>query len=109
MTVLTAPAPTPARVFALPAQVNVGKGGAWLLPFLCSQYGLQPQEAMIVGDRLDTDIALGRQGGLRAVLPLTGGMDVPRRLLRCCMHACMLRVTNSAASWSLQSALLMLC
>lgn len=53
--------------------MNVGKGGTWLLPFLCSQYGLQPQEAMIIGDRLDTDIALGRQGGLRAVLPLTGG------------------------------------
>jgi ribonucleotide monophosphatase NagD (HAD superfamily) len=54
------------------AQVNVGKGGAWLLPFLCAQYGLQPQEALIVGDRLDTDIALGVQGGLRTVLPLTG-------------------------------------
>ena len=52
--------------------VNVGKGGAWLLPFLCDKYGVRPQEACIVGDRLDTDIALGREGGLLTVLPLTG-------------------------------------
>lgn len=50
----------------------MGKGGEWLLPFLCQQYGLQPHEACIVGDRLDTDITIGRQGGLRTVLPLTG-------------------------------------
>ena len=52
--------------------VNVGKGGAWLLPFLCAQYGVRPSEACIVGDRLDTDIALGLEGGLLTVLPLTG-------------------------------------
>ena len=51
---------------------NVGKGGSWLLPFLCQQYGLQPEQAMMVGDRLDTDIALGHQGGLATLLPLTG-------------------------------------
>lgn len=53
-------------------QVNVGKGGDWLLPFLCKQYGLDPQRTAIVGDRMDTDIALGRQGGLCTILPLTG-------------------------------------
>lgn len=52
--------------------VNVGKGGEWLLPYLCHKYHLKPSEACIVGDRLDTDIALGRSGGLRTVLPLTG-------------------------------------
>lgn len=52
--------------------VNVGKGGPWLLPFLCEEYGIRPEQACIVGDRLDTDIALGRQGGLQTVLPLTG-------------------------------------
>jgi len=51
---------------------NVGKGGSWLLPFLCDKYGLQPEQALIVGDRLDTDIFLGRQGGLKTALPLTG-------------------------------------
>ena len=52
--------------------VNVGKGGAWLLPFLCATYGVQPSDAMIVGDRLDTDIAIGKQGALATALPLTG-------------------------------------
>ncbi|PRW56967.1 phosphoglycolate phosphatase [Chlorella sorokiniana] len=52
--------------------VNVGKGGDWLLPFLCDKYGLRPEEALIVGDRLDTDVALGRAGGLLTVLPMTG-------------------------------------
>jgi ribonucleotide monophosphatase NagD (HAD superfamily) len=51
---------------------NVGKGGSWLLPFLCSVYNVEPHQACIVGDRLDTDIALGKAGGLRTVLPLTG-------------------------------------
>lgn len=52
--------------------VNVGKGGQWLLPYLCESHGLRPEEACIVGDRLDTDIALGRAGGLLTVLTLTG-------------------------------------
>lgn len=52
--------------------VNVGKGGAWLLPFLCELYDIQPSRTCIIGDRLDTDIALGKEGGLVTVLPLTG-------------------------------------
>eukprot|EP00191_Tetraselmis_sp_GSL018_P000631 CAMPEP_0177599612 /NCGR_PEP_ID=MMETSP0419_2-20121207/13096_1 /TAXON_ID=582737 /ORGANISM="Tetraselmis sp., Strain GSL018" /LENGTH=164 /DNA_ID=CAMNT_0019092377 /DNA_START=526 /DNA_END=1020 /DNA_ORIENTATION=- len=53
--------------------VTVGKGGPWLLPWLCEHYGLEDtRRVCIVGDRLDTDIALGKQGGLRTVLPLTG-------------------------------------
>lgn len=51
----------------------VGKGGTWLLPFLLRTCGLDdPRRAAIVGDRLDTDIALGKQGGLTTILPLTG-------------------------------------
>ena len=53
-------------------QVTLGKGGTWLLPFLCSKYQLQSHEVGIVGDRLDTDIALGKLGKLRTILPLTG-------------------------------------
>jgi ribonucleotide monophosphatase NagD (HAD superfamily) len=53
-------------------QVVVGKGGDWLFPHLCHHLSLQPGETCIVGDRLDTDIALGRAGGLRTILPLTG-------------------------------------
>jgi ribonucleotide monophosphatase NagD (HAD superfamily) len=60
--------------------VNVGKGGSWLLPFLCEQYDILPSQACIIGDRLDTDIALGRQGGLQTVLPLSG-VTKPAQLL----------------------------
>ncbi len=58
--------------------VNVGKGGEWLFPFLLSAFAdLQPGACCVVGDRLDTDIALGRQGGMLTVLPYaTGGCEV---------------------------------
>jgi hypothetical protein len=63
-------------------QVNVGKGGPWLLPFLCEQLALEPERCCIVGDRLDTDIALGKQGGMLTVLPLTGQAGTMVGLLR---------------------------
>ena len=69
---LPSPPPPPCCCCCCRQAVNVGKGGAWLLPFLCEQYGVRPSEACIVGDRLDTDIALGLEGGLLTVLPLTG-------------------------------------
>ncbi len=52
--------------------VNVGKGGDWLLTHLSSAYGLDPAHTLVVGDRLDTDIALGAAAGMRTLLPLTG-------------------------------------
>jgi ribonucleotide monophosphatase NagD (HAD superfamily) len=53
-------------------QVVVGKGGPWLLPFLLKAFDLDPSRTAIVGDRLDTDVALGLEGGLQTFLPLTG-------------------------------------
>ncbi|GLC44758.1 hypothetical protein PLESTF_001055400 [Pleodorina starrii] len=58
--------------------VNVAKGGDWLLPYLCRTYGLDPARTAIIGDRLDTDIFLGRQGGLFTCLPLTGVTTLER-------------------------------
>ncbi|EFJ53185.1 hypothetical protein VOLCADRAFT_115779 [Volvox carteri f. nagariensis] len=58
--------------------VNVAKGGEWLLPYLCRTYGLEPSRTAIIGDRLDTDIFLGRQGGLFTCLPLTGVTTLER-------------------------------
>ena len=34
--------------------------------------GLDPAKTLMVGDRLDTDIAFGRSAGMRTLLPLTG-------------------------------------
>lgn len=53
-------------------QINVGKGGEWLFSHLMQQYQLQPSHTAMIGDRLDTDIAMGKQGGLMTLLPLTG-------------------------------------
>jgi ribonucleotide monophosphatase NagD (HAD superfamily) len=61
-----------------PPQVNVAKGGEWLLPYLCRTYGLDPTRTAIIGDRMDTDIFLGRQGGLATCLPLTGVTTLER-------------------------------
>eukprot|EP00468_Gymnochlora_sp_CCMP2014_P006766 CAMPEP_0167762564 /NCGR_PEP_ID=MMETSP0110_2-20121227/12845_1 /TAXON_ID=629695 /ORGANISM="Gymnochlora sp., Strain CCMP2014" /LENGTH=359 /DNA_ID=CAMNT_0007649467 /DNA_START=143 /DNA_END=1222 /DNA_ORIENTATION=+ len=52
--------------------VNTGKGGNFLLPFLMSKYNVQPSEMMCIGDRLDTDIALGRQANCKTAMPFTG-------------------------------------
>jgi ribonucleotide monophosphatase NagD (HAD superfamily) len=57
---------------AYAGQVNVGKGGSWLFPYLLAKFQLQPSRTAVVGDRLDTDIAMGKQGGLVTLLPLTG-------------------------------------
>jgi ribonucleotide monophosphatase NagD (HAD superfamily) len=53
-------------------QVNVGKGGDWLFDHLMQRYQIQPSRTAMIGDRLDTDIAMGKQGGLMTLLPLTG-------------------------------------
>lgn len=50
----------------------MGKGGEWLFPYLMQKYQLQPSRTAMIGDRLDTDIAMGRSGGLMTLLPLTG-------------------------------------
>jgi phosphoglycolate/pyridoxal phosphate phosphatase family enzyme len=55
------------------AAANVGKGGPWLLPFLMRSLGIaDPQRCAVVGDRLDSDIAVAREGGMLGVLTLTG-------------------------------------
>ena len=60
-------------------QVNVGKGGPWLFPFLCESLRLTPSSTAVVGDRLDTDIALARERVILAILPHTGGWPAPKR------------------------------
>ena len=50
----------------------VGKEGPWLLHHLKSKYGVDPTRTAMIGDRLDTDVAMGLEGGLKTVLVLTG-------------------------------------
>lgn len=50
----------------------VGKGGPWLAPFLIDSLGLDPRTCAVVGDRLDTDVAMGKDVGMKTLLVLSG-------------------------------------
>jgi len=50
----------------------IGKPRTYMLEKILAKAQAQPSEALIVGDRLDTDVAVGHRAGLRTVLVLTG-------------------------------------
>lgn len=52
--------------------VITGKPSTILINQLLQQRGLTKQQVMMVGDRLDTDIAFGNNGGISTCLVLTG-------------------------------------
>jgi 4-nitrophenyl phosphatase len=54
------------------APVAIGKPEPYTLEEIFRIADGRPEEGMMVGDRLDTDIRVGRRLGLRTVLPLTG-------------------------------------
>lgn len=53
------------------AQV-VGKPSKFMFDCVASQFGLNPERCLMIGDRLDTDIMLGSNCGLKTLLTLTG-------------------------------------
>lgn len=55
--------------------VVVGKPGAVLTESALEIIGVAPREAVMLGDRLDTDILSGQRAGTRTVLVLTGVSD----------------------------------
>jgi 4-nitrophenyl phosphatase len=55
----------------------VGKPSQEALTAALSRLDAPPAECLVVGDRLDTDIAMGERGGLTTVLVLTGVTDRP--------------------------------
>lgn len=50
----------------------IGKPGPLLLEMAAARMGIAPGEAVMVGDRLDTDILAGFRAGMMTVLVLTG-------------------------------------
>jgi phosphoglycolate/pyridoxal phosphate phosphatase family enzyme len=54
------------------APIAIGKPEPYTLEEIFRLAGGSPQEAVMIGDRLDTDIRVGRRLGLTTVLPLTG-------------------------------------
>ena len=50
----------------------VGKPSSFMLDDIAAKFGLKKDEICMVGDRLDTDILFGKNGGLSTMLVLTG-------------------------------------
>jgi phosphoglycolate phosphatase-like HAD superfamily hydrolase len=53
---------------------TVGKPSGFMLDNIASTLGLERDEICMVGDRLDTDIMFGKNGGLRTALVLSGAL-----------------------------------
>lgn len=51
---------------------TVGKPNQFMYDCVASQFGLRRERCLMVGDRLDTDIMLGSNCGLKTLLTLTG-------------------------------------
>ena len=53
--------------------IVVGKPSDFMLKNISASLGLRPDQIAMVGDRLDTDIMFGKNGGLTTGLVLSGG------------------------------------
>jgi len=54
------------------ADVVIGKPNPGIVTALAEEWGLEPEDIVMIGDRLYTDIALGKTAGVRTVLVLSG-------------------------------------
>lgn len=52
--------------------ITVGKPAEFMLDNIAKTFGLQRHQICMVGDRLDTDILFGKNGGLTTCLVLSG-------------------------------------
>ena len=53
----------------------VGKPSQYMAAAVLDLLGIQAQECLIIGDRLETDVLLGLNAGMSAALTLTGATD----------------------------------
>jgi HAD superfamily hydrolase (TIGR01450 family) len=58
-------------------QVNAGKPGTLMLDTAMRRIGLPPQDCVMIGDRLSTDIAMAVAAGMDSALVLTGETNLP--------------------------------
>ncbi|KAF4356777.1 hypothetical protein G4B88_022026 [Cannabis sativa] len=50
----------------------VGKPSTFMMDYLANEFGIQKSQICMVGDRLDTDILFGQNGGCKTLLVLSG-------------------------------------
>jgi 4-nitrophenyl phosphatase len=65
--------------------VVIGKPSAFITDLIVKQVQVQPQEILVVGDNLQTDILMGIKGGMHTALVLTGASkrdDIERLHIR---------------------------
>lgn len=58
--------------------INVGKPSKILVDLLQNEYKFDIGRTLMVGDRLDTDVKFGKDGGMKSALVLTGCTDVDK-------------------------------
>jgi phosphoglycolate phosphatase len=51
----------------------VGKPAPFMLDYIANKFDIRKDQICMVGDRLDTDILFGKDGGLRTLLVLSAG------------------------------------
>lgn len=52
--------------------ISIGKPERFIIEIALAKMGIRAEDALIVGDRVDTDVAAARKSGAKAVLLLTG-------------------------------------
>lgn len=55
--------------------IVVGKPASFMLDYIANKFSIRKDQICMVGDRLDTDILFGKDGGLRTLLVLSGVTD----------------------------------
>ena len=55
--------------------INVGKPSSFLIGLISDEHGFLPEKAIMIGDRMDTDIKFGVDGGLSTCGVLTGVIE----------------------------------
>jgi 4-nitrophenyl phosphatase len=61
-----------------PPDVVIGKPEPFLVELALKELGSKPGETALIGDRMDTDVAVGKRMGLLTILVLTGVSKEPR-------------------------------
>ncbi len=58
-----------------PIDAVIGKPSAIMIEWIAERIGCRPAECLVVGDRLETDIAMGKNAGMATALVLSGVTD----------------------------------